>query len=245
MKKNAMRPFGAALSGMLILTLLSVMGQFLKRQLCLSDEWMLGVRMLTYLTPCLFMHRARIDPISVAESDTDSASPFPPAGFALVCGVGIRYLFLLLQYTNRMPLTAAGAPLDWADVVSALLLAPVLEEVFFRGYLLRGLLPFGNCLAAVISSVFFALQHDSLSGIFNGLLCGMMLSQCSLCRSGLFVCIGVHFLLNGTDLLHSVLPPMAAIGTDAVLFAAGAAVSLGALFKKSCCTDSRGSNNKT
>lgn len=87
-------------------------------------------------------------------------------------------------------------------VVKSVLLAPICEELFFRGYLLHALAPHGKLRAAVVVSLCFALVH-TLDGfvplaLFGALLCWMTLHTQSLLASVL-----VHMSYNLTIIVIS------------------------------------------
>ncbi len=92
-----------------------------------------------------------------------------------------------------------------AMFVKSVLLAPVCEELFFRGYLLSALKPQGNLRAAIVVSLCFALVHAA--GIANScaymllslLLCWMALHTQSLAASVLVhACYNLTLLVMGS-----------------------------------------------
>lgn len=55
---------------------------------------------------------------------------------------------------------ATNEVFELATILGSLILAPVFEEIIFRGILLRGLLPrYSSMLSIVLSSLLFALIH--------------------------------------------------------------------------------------
>lgn len=65
---------------------------------------------------------------------------------------------------------------QWIIILSALVTAPIIEEIFFRKFLYRVLkFNFGILLAALISSSVFALIHFTVSSFFVLLLLGLFL----------------------------------------------------------------------
>ena len=65
---------------------------------------------------------------------------------------------------------------QWIIILSALVSAPIIEEIFFRKFFYRVLkFNFGILLAALISSTVFALIHFTVSSFFVLLLLGLFL----------------------------------------------------------------------
>jgi membrane protease YdiL (CAAX protease family) len=89
----------------------------------------------------------------------------PTAGCAILIGLGLLGFSALLTQVLRN----AGIPTfhDHPELgFSGLLIAPILEEVFFRGLILRGLLSSRSKAQAIaISSVLFAVAHGDIARI--------------------------------------------------------------------------------
>jgi membrane protease YdiL (CAAX protease family) len=91
-------------------------------------------------------------------------------------------------------------------LVSAGLVAPVVEESIFRGFLYGGLrVRVGKVLGAVVTSLVFAIFHGSLSAflplvVLSGVLCYLYERTGSLCSPIVF-----HALFNGTTLIRLLL----------------------------------------
>ena len=72
---------------------------------------------------------------------------------------------------------AAGNALFLLTMIKSALLAPLCEELFFRGYLHHALRRFGVCRAAVVSALVFALAHGlALPAFVPRLAFGLLLS---------------------------------------------------------------------
>lgn len=88
------------------------------------------------------------------------------------------------------------------------LLAPVLEELFFRGYLLHGLKRFGAARAAAVSALCFALVHlggkggTELAGVMFAAM-GLLLAALTLHTGSLLAPILVHAGYNLTLIMLS------------------------------------------
>ena len=85
----------------------------------------------------------------------------------------------------------------WSLLFRTSLLAPMAEEVFFRGILLKRLLPHGILFAAIASSFLFAIQHGVLIQVFYAFFVGLFLCAVTY-RYGLRWAIVIHILNNLT-----------------------------------------------
>lgn len=77
----------------------------------------------------------------------------------------------------------------------ACILAPVVEELLFRGAVLKTFAPFGKKFAMVASALLFGLFHGNIVQIPYAALVGLVLSYVSV-EYGLGWCILLHFLNN-------------------------------------------------
>ena len=71
-----------------------------------------------------------------------------------------------------------------------------MEEVLFRGIILRSLRIFRASLAILMSAVVFALMHFSASVFPIAFLSGLILSMAYVSTGSLQSVIGIHFLCN-------------------------------------------------
>jgi membrane protease YdiL (CAAX protease family) len=149
---------------------------------------------------------------------------------AIGVGVGVLSLFVnglasqLMQSVTEMPDQAAQFPLFQGDylgqallLVGAAVLAPIGEEILFRGYIFNALRlnfanrPWGVPLAYIVSALLFASVH-SLS-VTRGLLAllvpifliGLLLAWTMHRTKSLLPCIIAHTINNGVALVFLVL----------------------------------------
>jgi membrane protease YdiL (CAAX protease family) len=83
-------------------------------------------------------------------------------------------------------------------MVSALFIAPVFEELFFRGILLRGLL--GNydaVVSIVLSALLFGIFHMNGPQFVNAFLLGFILGYVYYSTRSLMLCVAIHAMNNG------------------------------------------------
>lgn len=93
--------------------------------------------------------------------------------------------------------------LGWAaQVLLALLVAPVAEELFFRGLLFRSLRRYGFATAALVSGAIFGAVHLVGAPVLDGLLLQLPLAGVGVAlawladRRGLTASIGAHMAFN-------------------------------------------------
>ncbi len=97
----------------------------------------------------------------------------------------------------------SGTPTMSVDILYAiyiLLLAPVAEEIAFRGAVLTMLRSRSNIVAALASAAVFSLYHMSLSQIPYTFVLGFFLALIALRSGGLLPCILVHIANNALTL---------------------------------------------
>ena len=90
---------------------------------------------------------------------------------------------------------------NWAQLAPLILLAtivaPISEEVMFRGLLFRVLLDRGGFfMAAIISSALFTLMHDSIASWGPLMVLGMLLAWVYHRSGSLLASIALHFAFN-------------------------------------------------
>ena len=77
----------------------------------------------------------------------------------------------------------------------ASLLAPVSEELLFRGYVLRSLRPYGKRFAIVGSALLFGLFHGNLLQLLNAFLMGLIMGYLTVEYSVVWA-IALHMFNN-------------------------------------------------
>lgn len=127
-----------------------------------------------------------------------------------------------------------------SDTVSMFLysavLAPLSEEIFFRGYLLRSLKPYGKRFAIVASAALFGLFHGNLLQMPYAFAVGLLLGYVTVEHS-IFWAMGIHVFNNLVlaDLLSRVLlclPEIVAGALDLLLFGGALVAAVGSLIFK-------------
>lgn len=74
--------------------------------------------------------------------------------------------------------------------------APILEEILFRGFVLRSLQKFGNVFAILISGILFGLFHGNLEQTIPTALGGIVLAYIAVKSNSIVPCVVAHFFNN-------------------------------------------------
>lgn len=140
---------------------------------------------------------------------------------ALFYGVFAPLSYVAPQFVESWALS--GMPIIWwrsdgatalanvVSIIAVVLLIPVVEEAFFRGYLLHRLIKnYGTNIAILVSSTFFAVLHPDTLGAF------------------LFAVVMCWIVLHGRSLL-GVIAIHALHNLSVVLLAAGEGAATGAI----------------
>ncbi len=86
-------------------------------------------------------------------------------------------------------------------LLNVAVLAPLAEEIVFRGIILNMLRRFGDCFALLISSLLFAFVHMNLVQIPNAFIMGLVIGYFTLCTGSLWTGVCIHVLNNSLVLL--------------------------------------------
>lgn len=100
--------------------------------------------------------------------------------------------------------------LSLAPVISFIqvcVLAPIIEEILMRGFLLGGLsLSYGKTIALLISALFFALLHFNMVQTLSAFICGIVLGLLYLHTGSIFCCILAHIGYNLISYITMIAP---------------------------------------
>ncbi len=97
--------------------------------------------------------------------------------------------------SNPIADSVANQPV-WATVAFTVILAPVLEEIFFRGMVCKKLLITGEGYAVVLSSAFFALCHGNLYQLFYAFTIGCFFGFIYVKTGKLLYTVLMHMTVN-------------------------------------------------
>jgi len=124
--------------------------------------------------------------------------------------VGFLYDMLLthlgLESPSSLPagLTETGLGLGIVFVL-AVVIAPVAEETFFRGFVLAGIgRRFGNAWGVVLSALLFSVAHMQLGALLPIFILGLLLGWLYLRTRSIWPCILTHFVYNSIAMLFMI-----------------------------------------
>lgn len=150
---------------------------------------------------------------------------------------GLESLLNSIHLTANAEVDAATASSEtWSMVIYAGLLAPITEELVFRGFILRTMQPFGPVPAVVLSAYLFGLYHLNIMQSPFAMLLGVVLGYVAL-KYGIKWSIALHAFNNlvlGDVLgrLLEILPQTASSLVNLVIFVGGAGIGLSILWRQ-------------
>lgn len=125
------------------------------------------------------------------------------------------------------------------NFLCAAVVAPLIEELVFRGVIMQPLRRFGNVFAVVASALLFGLSHGGPSNVVFAFLCGVALGFVVIASKSIWVGIAVHFLNNfyavASYELYNAFPSLGALPQmimGAVIFALGAGAVAALLIRR-------------
>ena len=94
-----------------------------------------------------------------------------------------------------------------ASLLQICILAPMIEEILMRDYLLGGLsASYGNIIALLLSSFLFALLHFNMVQTLSAFVCGIALGLLYLQTGSVFCCILAHSGYNFMSYITMIYP---------------------------------------
>ena len=115
--------------------------------------------------------------------------------FALIYGINI-FLNLIISFVINIEgqKFIVQRPI-YTDIIYAICIAPVLEEIVFRGVLMTYLKKYGIQTAIIVSSLFFGISHYNIYMIIPAFFIGVVLAYVSY-KYSIKYSILLHILLN-------------------------------------------------
>ena len=114
--------------------------------------------------------------------------------FALIYGINI-FLNIISSAINIEGQKFIVQRPIYTDIIYAICIAPVLEEIVFRGVLMTYLKKYGIQTAIIVSSLFFGISHYNIYMIIPAFFIGVVLAYVS-CKYSIKYSILLHILLN-------------------------------------------------
>lgn len=133
--------------------------------------------------------------------------------FWIIISLAVTQIFTYIGqeipgYQGQEPVIPAfgeGTLAILATFIVAVLIAPFIEEIFFRGFILQTLVhKFNSRWGSVITAGLFALFHFQPQGIIPIFLLGIIINWIFLRSRSIWPCIIFHALNNGMALLAEV-----------------------------------------
>ncbi|MCI9413590.1 MAG: CPBP family intramembrane metalloprotease [Clostridiales bacterium] len=120
----------------------------------------------------------------------------------LAAGQLMNVLSLFGVPTPDLPSYLEGTPMSLLlNVVVLAVLPALLEEMVFRGIVLRALLPYGRLFAAVVSSLLFALMHGNLLQVPFAFIVGFACAGLALRSGSIWPASLLHLMNNLVSVL--------------------------------------------
>lgn len=135
------------------------------------------------------------------QSHISFRSPSWGAPFRLLCGYLLLWCISITiePITARIPADQSALGAGGWLLLSAVVLAPLLEEVVFRGYITSGLqYAYGPITAWFISSLIFGIAHGDIAPAINATFCGLVLGFYYMRYRSLMLVIMLHAMNNLT-----------------------------------------------
>lgn len=166
------------------------------------------------ITFCIFTFKKGIKTYFTLKKEVSSS--FILSGAFASIGVGIISSIIFLIYSMifnsqgiDIPSPDFSIPKDGVYLVLffayTCIIAPVFEEIIFRGFILNNMRRFGNITAILVTSVFFSMFHFNLVQLVNPILMGIILSFIAIRSESIISCIIVHMFNNIMAMLTTVI----------------------------------------
>ena len=126
--------------------------------------------------------------------------------FALAFWIGNFFSFLIVlmsSHKGRTPVVAIYESL-YTDIIMTVFVAPVLEEIVFRGVIMNNLKKYGIKTAIIINSLLFGLSHYNIEMIVPAFLTGIVFSYVAY-KYSIKYSILIHFFINAITKTSQVL----------------------------------------
>lgn len=124
--------------------------------------------------------------------------------FALAFYVGnLSNLLIVSMFKFKGRTSLINEPL-YIDVIMAVFVAPILEEIVFRGVIMNNLRKYGIRVAIIINSLLFGLSHYNIEMIVPAFLTGIIFSYVAY-KYSIKYSILIHFFINAITKTSQVL----------------------------------------
>lgn len=163
---------------------------------------------------CIFTFKKRVMTYLILKKQVSSS--FILSGAFASIGVGIISSIIFLIYSMIFNAQGIDIPAPDFSIPSnkvylilffsyTCVIAPVFEEIIFRGFILNNMRRFGNITAILVTSIFFSMFHFNLVQLVNPILMGIILSFIAIRSESIIPCIMVHMFNNIMAMLTTVI----------------------------------------
>ena len=90
------------------------------------------------------------------------------------------------------------------EILYLLIVAPIAEELIFRGLVLKTIAPYGKKLAIVVSAALFGLMHGNLNQFLGAFVCGIVFAAIDVKYGSILPSIIIHMLNNSLPLILNI-----------------------------------------
>ena len=173
-----------------------------------SNGWALMLGAVAGVLPCLKLRLTpRTSQLTGYLTRTRKSISFSMVFVCVLLVMGLQNIASLLT----LPMEAAANSMGWSfmdaytsvasmsDTVSlflyTVLIAPLCEELVYRGFVLRALAPYGKIFGMVVAALLFGLMHGNIIQLPSALLCGFLFGYVTL-EYSLPASILIHTLNN-------------------------------------------------
>lgn len=128
-------------------------------------------------------------------------------GSSMILGILTNLInLLLLQFDLQMTIPDLSFKNDafynMIIILSVCVIAPVFEELFFRGFILQALKRHGNVFAIITTSILFALLHGNLVQAIPVFALSIVISYSVIRTNNVLIGILIHFLNNSLSIFE-------------------------------------------
>lgn len=183
-----------------------------------SDPLNIGASTVVGITLSLVVGRAWYDPdLSWTQALTLNPVRLVMPALGLIAGFALQFpltelenlieTFVPISLEQKIFMHEFVSPQGWKKIIPTVLalvvIAPVWEELLFRGLILRGLrLRYGVVVALIISSVLFGLSHYRLpTALLPATLAGVVMGLVALSTRSTWTSVALHAGVNSVPLL--------------------------------------------
>ena len=129
-------------------------------------------------------------------------------GWFVICMGGVYFGNLIGQFLMAVVSAITGQPMVnqveemimdmslWAVIVSAVILAPIMEELIFRKLILDRLAGYGPAVAMSVSALVFGLAHGNFYQFFYAFLLGLIFAYIYLRTGKVRYSMMLHMMVN-------------------------------------------------